>query len=348
MATENVTTQKQRQAYVSITLNASHKGRSVLTDRRIMKKLYETLDIIAKAECLAVATAFYDRKLPREIRDLVYFHLVCDLSEGMVRIGYSRAPSYFDYDDFDDEHGYYGESKDMQPSSYAMNPAFVGMEMAKEIAAVYWSKNSFMFTTQNELRHALTTDHFGLDVSPFDHIREFVVQVEHHFNANPPPDEESWLHKRFDALQTMCMVKKKDLLKVEIRLSTDFDDPADIEDERCMFNLLEMLRYPVYELLHAGSEVRIEQYNGEEDSLQEDVGDRFLTIYSRSWRKENKPELDFFQMSAEEWEKVRRFYMTTDIRSYQCAGESQCRRVEPNGELYFREVCWRRGSRIEA
>lgn len=44
---------------------------------------------LAARECLPIASQFYKRDLPREIRDMVYFHLVGP-TKGMVYVSDTR------------------------------------------------------------------------------------------------------------------------------------------------------------------------------------------------------------------------------------------------------------------
>jgi hypothetical protein len=61
---------------------------------------------------------------------MVYTHLVCPV--GDVVMGY-RHPSLYS--------GPYDLSRHPQPTFWAMDPAFVGADIAKEVAAVYISNN---------------------------------------------------------------------------------------------------------------------------------------------------------------------------------------------------------------
>ena len=227
-------------------------------------------------QCIEIATTFYQRALPRELRDLVYLHVVRPKNGGTVRIGYLKAPPGFEAYEGDGEFDTHGESKDMQPSSWAMDPAFVGLEMAKEIAEVYRKKNPFFFSSLPDFVKAMADDHFRPRVRPLDHIRELSIAIDYRIEG---------LAGVYDALQTLGMIKNQDVLKVAILLNTDFPPIAPgylrLDAECTMINLLEMLRCPVYELLHAGSKVVITHFDGDEGGYQEDTGSRDLTVYAR-------------------------------------------------------------------
>lgn len=111
----------------------------------------------------------------------------------------------------------------MQPKSWTMNPALVGREMAKEIAAVHWSENRFYFTSPNEFANAMIQDHFNLGISPLDHIRNISIRIEH---RNKPRylGEQIGCHLRvYIKLQHLTATKLMDLLKIELQLETSFE-----------------------------------------------------------------------------------------------------------------------------
>ncbi|KAF2833566.1 hypothetical protein CC86DRAFT_400188 [Ophiobolus disseminans] len=184
-----------------------------------------------------------------------------------------------------------------------MNPAFVGREVAREITAVYWSKNSFMFTSTGEFKEAMANDPFGLGMSPFDHIRTMTILLEYGYGSHAD-SESAYFMQTFEESKSLHVIKRKDLLCVEIRLNTDFRVRAgafELEDECRMLNLLEMIRYPVYELLHAGSKIDIMEYNGDGGDLAE----RHLTGYPESTQVGAHPNVNFFQMNSNEWAKEK-------------------------------------------
>jgi len=178
-----------------------------------------------------------------------------------------------------------------------MNPRFVGLEMAKEITEAYYFQNYFFFTNGGHMRSTLEGDPFGVGVKPTDHIRHFKVDVKMSSWPSDMHDHESKvlvaIHKDLQILSTL---KKKDCVSVRFSLETKYDKQPTLEDERGMYNLLETLRHPVYDLMHAGSTIFIEHWNGQTD-FQDDNGYQSLVSGSR--------DKIFFDRTAEEWREVR-------------------------------------------
>lgn len=69
-----------------------------------------------------------------------------------------------------------------------------------------------------------------------------------------------------------------------------------------MLNVLETIRYPLCELLHAGSKVTIVHHHTLDYGEQEDTARRFLT--TQCGTRVSNPETNFFQLSADEWTNV--------------------------------------------
>lgn len=171
-----------------------------------------------------------------------------------------------------------------------MDPAFVGPAMAREVTEVYFSRNKFCFTGPSELKETLLCDPFSTGSKAYQYIRNLQVTIRVEDGAH----EE--LEHCYDCFRPLLLVDRKDRLNVSIQILSEFTRPPTYDDEQDMVNVLEALRYPVYELLHAGSTVDIQQYDGDE-SDQENLGDRKLC-------SPDQPAANFFQLTAEEWENV--------------------------------------------
>jgi hypothetical protein len=61
------------------------------------------------------------------------------------------------------------------------------------------------------------------------------------------------------ALNAPCGVNCKDDFTIEIEMETRFEEEACLEEESCMYNVLEMIRYTVHELLYGGSNISVSQ-----------------------------------------------------------------------------------------
>jgi hypothetical protein len=247
----------------------------------------------------------------------MYSHLVKSPNRPpTIRIGYLPSPRYLN-------SAFFGWSKDMQPSHHAMNPSYVGKEMAYEIAETYYKENDFWTTTEQYLPKLLFTDYHGIGIKPYEHVRQIRLCIKINGGGNTPDEELARLDDAHTHLRNLCLITHKNSFSIYINLTT-FYDPLDhsdqsgdppmlyaIDDERRMFNVLEMFRQPVYELLHAGSQVTIlhsnrKWWNADDQSEDDpDTGYRTLTKYGRFRGDVTVAENNFFCMNKEIWDRVR-------------------------------------------
>jgi hypothetical protein len=234
----------------------------------------------------------------------------------MIRIGFLPSPPYLN-------SAFFGWSKDMQPSHHAMNPSYVGKEMANEIAETYYKENKFWITTEQYLSKLLLTDCHGIGIKPYEHIRTIRLNIKLGVGGYAVDEEFERLDDIHRHLRNLCLITRKDLFTVYITLTTFFDalDHRDqtgnrimiysIDDERRMLNVLEMFRQPVYELLHEGSQVTIlhlnrKWWNADDQSTDDpDTGYRTLTKYGRFRGDVTVAENNFFHVDKKTWERVR-------------------------------------------
>ena len=92
---------------------------------------------------------------------------------------------------------------------------------------------------------------------------------------------------------------------METEFKTEFGEAGHyytVDQERVMLNILEMLRQPVYDLMHEGSTVTLLHYNarGNPDN-RENLRKRALT---------RCPANNFFQTTKQEWEAVRCVFLS--------------------------------------
>jgi hypothetical protein len=57
------------------------------------------------------------------------------------------------------------KDKNIQHENFAMNPAFVGLPMAREIAEVYYSQNTFYCSDEGQIRNLIHGDPLNIDLS---------------------------------------------------------------------------------------------------------------------------------------------------------------------------------------
>jgi hypothetical protein len=91
-------------------------------------------------------------------------------------------------------HGPYDVSRHPQPTFWAMDPAFVGADVAKEVAAVYFSNNRFEFEEEHCMPQMLSDDPFNIDFKGF----------EYHICG-----EKDYFNRVYKWLNSLALIKKK-------------------------------------------------------------------------------------------------------------------------------------------
>lgn len=265
-----------------------------------------------QSQCLQFASAYYAFGFPRELRDLMYTHLVTPPYYYFTRIGF-LSPGYVTENM---KTTVCGHSTYMQPSHHALNPAYVGQAMALEIAEAYYSQNIFDVTKAKYLSRLLLTDYHGLGIKPYEWIREVRLSLKFGKQDSRPEDELETLKKTYAHLRNLCLIRQKNRLKVDIYVHTTFhgqiDDDANVDKprsyqvdhERRVLNVLEMLRQPVYDLLHAGSKISLVHFNNESIEDAGMTAFRSLTRHGGLHGADSVTVVDFFCKGKEEWDEV--------------------------------------------
>lgn len=199
----------------------------------------------------------------------------------------------------------FGESCQIQPRSWAMDPAYFGTDVAKELAEAYYALNRFALTSEEFLYPFLTFDPLALGIKPYKHIRRLDLTLDF---EDPRDVNFASVATHLQALQLIPEKRRK--MDIHVNLTTSFTPYHNtkfwysVGAERIMLNILELLRWPVYELLHKGHAIQVlhENLDGRDrTSLQ--TPQRNLTSYCSSNSKMSH-KADFFYMTKEEWLKV--------------------------------------------
>jgi hypothetical protein len=106
-------------------------------------------------------------------------------------------------------------------------------------------------------------------------------------------------------LNALCGVKRKDDSAIEIEMETRFEKEACLEEESCMYNVLEMMRYAVYELLYGGGNICVSQRGTCEV--------RGTNVSARRYLVDGGKNVMLFNVTVEEGAKV---YYTTYTSSH--------------------------------
>lgn len=101
--------------------------------------------------------------------------------------------------------------------------------------------------------------------------------------------------KMHNDLKHLCNITNKKRLEIDITLHTEIRQYDALEDKVDLYKLLEVVRWPMYGLMHAGSRISVLQTNGHPGSC-EYQSMRYLVRDGRGQM--------FFGLTAEEWSEV--------------------------------------------
>ena len=269
-------------------------------------------------QTLSIATAFYERDLPREIRDIVYGYLV-------------RAPPNGScVHELRFEH-----IRRQQEPFFAMNPAFVGKEMAHEVSEAFYSELYFEVADCDEDVVAALTQSPNVQVRPCDFLRTLNIEVRF-WDSDPYQDRDSFwdgFATRYKEIANAAnavsgLVKRLDRLTVNVSVGTNIplSQLEALDVEKKMVIIMEVLRYPVYELIHACKKVHVQYTNNDSEGGQEDTGFRDLDAW--------------FGLSREEWEKVRRIRLSGNLALSKTCAYQICD-LRRNSDPICHTIRWR-------
>jgi hypothetical protein len=106
-------------------------------------------------------------------------------------------------------HGPYDVSRHPQPTFWAMDPAFVGADVAKEVAAVYFSNNRFEFEEEHCMPQMLSDDRFGIGIKAFEHIRRLDFNIDFKGFEYHICGEKDYFNRVYKWLNSLALIKKK-------------------------------------------------------------------------------------------------------------------------------------------
>ncbi|KAI4660672.1 uncharacterized protein J4E78_005377 [Alternaria triticimaculans] len=283
---------------------------------------------VEQQACRRLAIGMYS-KLPRELRDIVYGYAI-------------KEPFLIRVPDFQQL-----KNAEVPSTKRIYSQFYVGVEVAREVAEYYYSKQYIIAKFQT-LRETLTQDVFHLGVKPYMHTRELHVLInndkisgclvkeagadangrliENVYVENCIAQEKGNLDDLYQKLEAGFALFKGErepsLLKLRIIIKMSGYSHAYYEHtqegvtamrdyERRFMNMLETIRKPVYDMIHAGCNVEVkfekemisavDRYWGDgTDSGIESDSDEETDIYMRL---NLTPAL--FHLSKEEWEKEK-------------------------------------------
>ena len=163
----------------------------------------------------------------------------------------------------------YKEYSQVTTPRLLMHPSRVGDEIVQNVARVYYRTSHFVVVDAledpgNPLERILVDPPYSLNIRPYEHIREITINIE--FDC--VPTDKNLLSKPYHTLKQLDRIPNKDRLHLHFHLNTQFTDNNACEHS--FSSLLEAVRYPLYDLIHANCNVSFTHRNGLESAYIRD------------------------------------------------------------------------------
>lgn len=244
-------------------------------------------------------------KMPIEIRNMVYHRLCKKPNTWPVSIGQTRHnPNFQSFrpeSAIEAEWHYAQEALSAstcdvhKPGGWLLNPEYVGSDMAREAAEVFYSMNE-VWVSHESLSEFLTFDRTQSGFKPYEYVRG-ALEVHISTTCGNGDNERAWsntenettfLNGIYTNLNALTRVKRKQQLHANIRLCKGAPLHAtQYTGERRFYNIMEVMRSPIYDLIHGGVKVDVEH----------------MKASNHSRRSFTEGEANHFGMKKSAWEE---------------------------------------------
>lgn len=280
-------------------------------------------EVYSKAESLESLTQLHSdirSKLPSELRDMIYSyldiqgtaygddpikHFPISVDRGGFDPNFHDNEDLFLYEKTQEARRVFesGTFDSLKPGGWLLNPEYVGHGMARDIAEIFYSVNDFSIHI-NELREFLISDPTRTGLKPYEYIRHKVTIYVPTTLCNGS-SERAWqtteneiefLNGLYAQLNSLVLITQQSHISVELWLVTSAQRRLNPEvGERRFYNIMESVRAPIYNLIHAGVNILV------------------IHRYKRNscTRTISEDPLNYFFMSKEEWETEKRGHGST-------------------------------------
>ncbi|KAF2658216.1 hypothetical protein K491DRAFT_690371 [Lophiostoma macrostomum CBS 122681] len=235
------------------------------------------LEACVRSQTRGPLTALYsamNAKLPVEIRGMVYSYLDVKKQE---TITFGLGPYFPNFED-EEYHlerllregheaikaGTY-DAPILQPGGWLINAEFVGSGLAREIADIFYTSNRFSLSAY-QLRDFLTVDRTQSGMKPYEFVSgQLEVDITTNFCESSSEgiwpiseDEITFLDGLYTQLKTLTLIPPYDNSSMLITLhASPSIRGSDLEGYRRLHNVLEAVRTPIYDLMHAGWNIQM-------------------------------------------------------------------------------------------
>jgi hypothetical protein len=211
----------------------------------------EALKTYAKESCLALCAKLHST-LPRELRDEVYAY-VCTGDSVLVNSDWGTT-SYFTTDPI--AMGCY--THDRLSAAHYWKTEYIGNDILKEMAEVWYSKSTFTFSDCTVMERFLMEDRWNTGLSPGNLVRNICVSVNiaswaYTFTEHVQIQED--LKKE---LRKIMGLKKEAKIKIKVRTSYDhWNTPDYVVMKQACRDAFELTFPALYPLRDAGYQIII-------------------------------------------------------------------------------------------
>ena len=251
-------------------------------------------------------------KLPLELRNIIYTYLDFN-TKGIT---YGTQAVTFGIGDFDPNFHISGSEHELdshllctsraveagcydtygKPGGWLLNAEYVGEVLARAMAERFFSNNDFNCQV-SQLEELLIEDRTGTGFKSYEWIRQklAVGLATTKCNASErawqsTENETAFLNGLYANLRLLTLLTRKEV-EITIWLSTAAPRwEPNIEGERRFYNIMEAVRAPTYELMHAGFEK---------------VQVNHTTMSTGNSQVISEEPYNWFALSKEEWEEEK-------------------------------------------
>jgi hypothetical protein len=152
-----------------------------------------------------------------------------------------------------------------KPGGWLLNSSYVGKDMARNLAEIYYSSYGFELQMQN-MKSFLYDDRTETGFKPVEHIRKkldiFIQATRNNGRLErawaSTDNETEFLNRIYFILRDLLLLSHIREIPIIIRISTCSPSWApSMEGDRRFYNVMEAVREPIYDLLHNGVDLEV-------------------------------------------------------------------------------------------
>ncbi|PVH95146.1 hypothetical protein DM02DRAFT_732031 [Periconia macrospinosa] len=190
-----------------------------------------------------------------------------------------------------------------KPGTWLLNPSYVGKDMARDLAEIYYSSYGFGLQIEN-MKSFLHDDRTETGFKPLQHIQKKLDiyvqttmcngQLEGAWASTD--NETEFLNRIYTTLRDLLLLSHIRKIPITIRIGTcsPLGEPQ-IEGDRRFYNVMEAVREPIYDLLHAGINLEV----------------LHVAMASHNSQVISKEPCNFFRVSKESWQEERQTHSSS-------------------------------------